>query len=118
MGLKSMVRQETEQPSQEELDKLAREFIKSSPVVTQPSADAPAKPIKVSKKKPLAKRFIFSLTEEASDQIDAVSLLPRKFKASRSDVIKAGLLALRQMPKSEAIALLAKVTGSETTEGI
>ena len=41
-----------------------------------------------------------------------------KSKASRSHVIKAGLLALRQMPKSEAIAFLAKVTGSEVTEDI
>ncbi|KWS76076.1 hypothetical protein AL053_19000 [Pseudomonas savastanoi pv. fraxini] len=116
MGLKSMKRPDNEQPSQEELDRRAREFIRSSPVTTQAGADAgPQKSGKLSARKPTAKRFIFSLNEDTSQQIDSVALYPRTFKASRSDVVKAGLLALLSMPDDEVIALLAQVTGTGNT---
>ncbi len=117
MGLKSMKRPDNEKPSQEELDRRAREFIKSSPVTTQPEAEARGeKAGKAPPRKPVAKRFIFSLNDDTSEQIDLVALLPRTFKASRSDVVKAGLLALLSMPNDEAIALLAQVTGADDTD--
>lgn len=67
-------------------------------------------------KKEGAKRTIFSLTDTVNTQIDKLSLAPRAFKATRSDVVKAGVIALRAMSKAEVVALLAQVTGSDSVE--
>jgi hypothetical protein len=61
--------------------------------------------------KAVFKRFNFSLTQQVSDDIDELSLVPRKFRANRSDVIKAGVVALQRMPEEKLIELLAEVAG-------
>jgi len=55
------------------------------------------------------KRYNFSLTEPVSKDIDDISLYPRDFKCSRSDVIKAAISSFKALPKSEQIKLLKRV---------
>lgn len=57
-------------------------------------------------KKRVYKTVTFSLTEEISKEIDKLTLVPRTFRASRSDVVKAGIAALQRMSEEELIALL------------
>jgi hypothetical protein len=52
------------------------------------------------------KRCNFSLTQEVSDDIDAITFLPRTFKINRSEVVKAGIEALRMMSEADLIAFL------------
>lgn len=59
-------------------------------------------------KRAVFKRTTFSLTDELNQQIDALSLTPRTFRVSRSDVVKAGVQALRKMPEAQLLALLAQ----------
>ncbi|WP_413664014.1 hypothetical protein ACG1BZ_00845 [Microbulbifer sp. CNSA002] len=55
------------------------------------------------------KRFNFSLTDPVSKDIDDISFLPRDFKCSRSDVLKAAILSFKGLSKSEQIKILRKV---------
>ncbi|VEI37138.1 Uncharacterised protein [Stutzerimonas stutzeri] len=52
------------------------------------------------------KRVTFSLTDEISEEIDRLSLIPRSFRTSRSDVVRAGVAALAAMPEEQLVALL------------
>jgi len=54
-------------------------------------------------------RCTFSLTAEISKEIDRLSLVPRDFRASRSDVIKAAVAAFAALPEAEQIAQLTQV---------
>ena len=69
------------------------------------------KPAARKKPAPTAKRFNFSLTQRVSDTIDKLSRWPRTFTACRSDVVRAGVLALQRMDRAEALKLLAEVAG-------
>jgi len=51
-------------------------------------------------------RYTFSLTDAVSKQIDALSRTPTSFRASRSDVVRAGILALSSLPKDERAAMI------------
>jgi len=89
----------------------ALEFIGSASLVSQKAADpAPEK-----KKKPAAKakRVNFSLDETLDKQIDKLSIMPRNFRATRSDVVRAGVLLLLSMPRADVIAKLREVVGAE-----
>ncbi|HHK3903632.1 TPA: hypothetical protein ACQSOG_000645 [Pseudomonas aeruginosa] len=55
------------------------------------------------------KRVTFSLTDQISEEIDRISLIPRGFRASRSDVVRAGVAALAEMTEEQVVALLDKV---------
>lgn len=58
----------------------------------------------------------FSLTEAVNKDIDQLSLAPRSFKATRSDIIRAGVMALKALPEQELIDLLARVVGAESED--
>ncbi|MAB97706.1 MAG: hypothetical protein CMK71_06515 [Pseudomonadaceae bacterium] len=68
-----------------------------------PNSNAPAQSAAV------FKRVTFSLTDQISEEIDRLSLIPRSFRASRSDVVRAGIAALAAMPEEQFVALLDKV---------
>lgn len=55
------------------------------------------------------KRVTFSLTDQISEEIDRLSLIPRSFRASRSDVVRAGVAALAAMTEEQLVALLDEV---------
>ena len=59
------------------------------------------------------KRCNFSLTDAVSHDIDLLALLPRTFKFNRSDVVKAGVAALKMMPEEDLIAFFEKVKNEE-----
>ena len=54
------------------------------------------------------KRVTFSLTNQISEEIDRLSLVPRGFRASRSDVVRAGVAALAAMTEEQIVELLDK----------
>lgn len=51
-------------------------------------------------------RCMFSLTSEVSKEIDRLSLVPRDFRASRSDVVKAAIAAFAALPEAEQLKQL------------
>lgn len=55
------------------------------------------------------KRITFSLSDEVDKEVDRLSLVPRDFRASRSDVIRAAIALLGSIPEAE-IARLIKET--------
>lgn len=54
-------------------------------------------------------RCMFSLTAEVSAEIERLSLVPREFRASRSDVVKAAIAAFTELPEAEQIKWLIQV---------
>lgn len=60
-------------------------------------------------------RQTFSLAPGDGDTIDRLALAPRTFRATRSDVVRAGLAALERLPEADLVALLAEVKGREQT---
>ncbi len=61
------------------------------------------------KRKKLYERHTFSLTKEVSTSIDEISYMPKDFRASRSDVVKAAIDLLKSQPKEDIISQLMKV---------
>lgn len=55
------------------------------------------------------KRFNFSLTEPVSKDIDDLSLLPRDFKCSRSDVVKASVMSFKNLSEADQVDALRKI---------
>lgn len=55
------------------------------------------------------KRYNFSLTDDVSRDIDSISLLPRDFKCSRSDVVKAAICSLKNLSEQEKISILKEI---------
>ena len=101
MGLKDLIRKPDQAlPSSDANDEAALAFISAAPV----SATTPPK--RKRKKAPTFVRTTFSLSKDFNKQIDKITLLPRTFRISRSDVIRAGIIALQQLEKGELIALL------------
>lgn len=96
-------------------DAAAAAFISSAPVRSAPF-EQPAPATTAKKPKASGPKFVrtnFSLDAKSIKQIDKLELYPRTFKVTRSDVVRAGLLALEAMDKKDAIALLAKVAGAD-----
>lgn len=52
------------------------------------------------------KTYTFSLTEAVSTDIDNLSFIPKDFRASRSDIVKAGIQTLKRLPEEQLIELL------------
>lgn len=104
---------------QRETEEAAARFIggaalgptKVEPAVAAAPAIAPKKKAKAG-----SKRYNFSLEDKVDKTIDKLSLLPRSFKASRSDVVRAGVAALKAMPREQAVELLRSVVGAEMDE--
>ena len=55
------------------------------------------------------RRYTFSLTRVVSDYIDRLTFTPNDFRINRSQVVKAGIEALKKLPKKELIELLKQV---------
>lgn len=93
-GLKGLTK--GQQPSKEEtLDS----FISGAPLKSNGPTQSAA----------VFKRVTFSLTDQISEEIDRLSLVPRGFRATRSDVVRAGVAALSAMTEEQVVALLDKV---------
>ncbi len=108
MALKSLIRKpEEDTPSFEQNDEAALAFIAGAPVHAAP------KEKRKRKKAPKFVRTTFSLTKDLNLRIDRISMMPRDFKASRSDVIRAAVMALGHLSKAEIVALLEVASKAE-----
>ena len=67
-------------------------------------AEAIAAPIQESKA--VFKRTTFSLTENLNKKIDELVLMPRTFRSSRSEVVKAAVLFLADLSEEEIVEIL------------
>nr|WP_302685095.1 hypothetical protein [Pseudomonas syringae]UVN17946.1 hypothetical protein pPsy0479a_00114 [Pseudomonas syringae] len=108
MGLKDLIRKpEQVSPSSEANDEAALAFISAAPVGATPERK------RKRKKASTFVRTTFSLSKDVNRQIDKISLLPRTFRISRSDVIRAGIMALQELDKADLIALLENASNAE-----
>lgn len=107
MGLKDLIRQPKAEPASESNDEAALAFISGAPISANPE------PKRKRKKAPTFVRTTFSLSKDFNRQIDKISLLPRTFRASRSDVVRAGIMALQSLEKSELLMLLESASKAE-----
>lgn len=109
MGLKSLIRPpKAEGTAAIDTDAAAAAFIAGAPVST-----IPAEARKRKKSKANYVRTTFSLSKTVNKQIDKLSLAPRHFRASRSDVVRAGVMALLELERAELLAILEKASKSE-----
>jgi hypothetical protein len=72
-------------------------------------ADGAQKKLEKTSSAKVFKRVMFSLDADIDRQIDQLSLIPRDFRATRSDVIRAAIALLAGMPE-QRIAQLIKDT--------
>lgn len=121
MGLKDLVRKPAAQdaPAQDS-DTAAQEFIsgaavKSSASVT-PSGRRRGRPPKKLSELRNTTPTTFSLDKKVNRAIDRLTLAPRNLKVSRSDIVRAGVLALQEMEPDQLQALLERVSRSEVID--
>lgn len=113
MGLKDLIRKpQPESVDHEANDEAALAFIAGAPVSATP------KPKRKRKKAPTFVRTTFSLSKDVNKQIDKISLIPRAFRASRSDVIRAGIIALQNLDKVDLLALLEVASKADPIDDI
>lgn len=111
MGLKGLTRQPAP-VDQPENDVAAEVFISGAPVSTAPGLR------KRKKKAATYVRTTFSLSKDLNKQIDKLSLTPRNFRATRSDVVRAGVTALLSMDRAELLALLENASKAEPLDDV
>lgn len=68
---------------------------------------APPAPTKEAK----FKRLNFSLDDSVDREIERLSLIPRTFRATRSDVVRAGIAALSAMSEEQIVEMMEKGRG-------
>jgi Arc/MetJ-type ribon-helix-helix transcriptional regulator len=113
MGLKDLIRKPLHESMDNEAnDEAALAFIAGAPVSATP------KPKRKRKKAPTFVRTTFSLSKDVNKQIDKISLIPRAFRASRSDVIRAGVIALQNLDKGDLLALLEAASKADPIDEI
>lgn len=121
MGLKDLVRRPEADslPASENVDAAAEAFISGAPVkATPPSTTSPRRgrpPKKLSERRKSIPTT-FALEKRVSRDIDRIALLPRNLKVSRSDVVRAGVVALQEMDKDQLLALLERISRSEVID--
>ncbi len=116
MGLKDLRKPAQAAPvmSDDEREAVIDAFIAGAPVKT---TSTPAK--KTKKRKSFKNAYVrttFSLSLRVNENIESLTLVTRKFKVSKSDVIRAGVLALMEMDRPDLLALLARVAKGEAVE--
>ena len=86
-----------------EVEKDAEDFIKGA---SKRSANTESQK---QRKKQAYQRYTFSLTKEVSDDIDNLTFIPRAFRVNRSQVVKAGIEVLKNLPEAQLIKALKQV---------
>lgn len=109
MGLKDLIRQpEPIAPSSEANDEAAEAFISGAPVSATPRIKR-----KYTKKTQTYVRTTFSLSKDVNKKIDKIALRHKNMRVTRSDVIRAGIMALQQLDKDELLTLLETASKAE-----
>ncbi|KJZ52498.1 hypothetical protein [Pseudomonas marginalis] len=115
MGLKNLSRPSrvTENTPEMNVEAAAQAFIADAPVGTNPEPKRRRK-----KTSSTFVRTTFSLSKDVNRQIDKISLTPRNFRATRSDVIRAGIAALQNLDRAELLELLERASKAEPIDEI
>lgn len=122
MGLKDLKKPAQAVPaSVPDNDTAALEFISGAAVKSGGSTSTPGRrrgrpPKKLSELRNTTPTT-FSLDKKVNRAIDRLTLAPRNLKVSRSDVVRAGVLALQEMDQEQLQALLERVSKSEVIGG-
>lgn len=118
MGLKDLKKPAQAVPaSVPENDTAALEFISGAAVKSGGTTATPGRrrgrpPKKLSELRNTTPTT-FSLDKKVNRAIDRLTLTPRNLRVSRSDVVRAGVLALQEMDHEQLQALLERVSKSE-----
>jgi Arc/MetJ-type ribon-helix-helix transcriptional regulator len=122
MGLKDLKKPAQAVPaSVPDNDTAALEFISGAAVKSGGSTSTPGRrrgrpPKKLSELRNTTPTTI-SLDKKVNRAIDRLTLAPRNLKVSRSDVVRAGVLALQEREQEQLQALLERVSKSEVIGG-
>lgn len=100
-GVKGLVKKINPQATSPAAD----EFINGAKVDGKNSSSDSAAPVS----QRVYKRVTFSLTDELDKEIDRLSLIPRGFRASKSDVVRAAVALLGDQSDEEISRLLQSV---------
>lgn len=111
MGLKDLRKQSAPiPPDGEDQEAQIQAFIAGAPVTTAKSVKRKRKP------KSTYKRLTFSLSESVEKDILKLSRVPRTFAINKSQVVRAGVLALMEMDRAVLLAVLERAVKGESAE--
>ncbi|HCE7957556.1 hypothetical protein FA213_27325 [Pseudomonas aeruginosa] len=111
MGLKDLRKQSAPiPPDGEDKEAQIQAFISGAPVTTAKSVKRKRKP------KATYKRLTFSLSESVEKDILKLSRVPRTFAINKSQVVRAGVLALMEMDRAVLLAVLERAVKGESAE--
>lgn len=121
MGLKDLARKPAVQDvSTQDSDAAAQEFISGAAVKSSnsvaPTGRRRGRPPKKLSELRNTTPTTFSLDKKVNRAIDRLALAPRNLKVSRSDIVRAGVLALQEMEPDQFQALLERVSRSEVID--
>lgn len=100
-----------EKPS-EDKEALIQAFIDGAPM----AATKKRGPYKSTKSRAAFKRATFSLSENVEQDILKLSRTPRDFTINKSQVVRAGILALREMDRATLLELLERVAKGDAAQ--
>ncbi|MFG8435639.1 hypothetical protein ACEOSV_29800 [Pseudomonas aeruginosa] len=111
MGLKDLRKQSAPiPPDGEDKEAQIQAFIAGAPVTIAKSVKRKRKP------KATYKRLTFSLSESVEKDILKLSRVPRTFAINKSQVVRAGVLALMEMDRAVLLAVLERAVKGESAE--
>ena len=118
MGLKDLVRKPASQDTPAlDSDAVAQEFISGAAVKSSipavPTGRRRGRPPKMVSELRNTTPTMFSLDKKVNRAIDRLTLVPRNLKVSRSDIVRAGVLALQEMEPDLLQILLERVSRNE-----
>lgn len=91
---------------------LIRTFVEGAPI----TATRKRGPYQKTKSRSAFKRVTFSLSENVEQDILKLSRMPRDFTINKSQVVRAGILALREMDRTTLLELLERVAKGDAAQ--
>lgn len=96
----------------EDKEALIQAFVEGAPM----TATRKRGPYQKTKARSAFKRATFSLSENVEQDILKLSRTPRDFTINKSQVVRAGILALREMDRATLLALLERVAKGDVAQ--
>lgn len=100
-----------EKPS-EDKEKMIQTFVNGAPM----AATQRRGPYKKTKSRMAFKRVMFSLSENVDQDILKLSRIPRNFAINKSQVVRAGILALLEMDRATLLKHLERVAKGDAAQ--
>jgi Arc/MetJ-type ribon-helix-helix transcriptional regulator len=113
MGLKDLRKPASADTSlsEKEKEERIRDFVEGAPMVSAKKRG----PSKKTLARLAYKRVTFSLSQNVEDEITKLSRIPRGFSINKSQVVRAGILALLAMDRATLLPLLERAAKGDTT---